>query len=193
VQTARAEFRALGLELLAERLVFLDESGVNLSMARFCARAQRGQRAVGHVPKNWGDSVTLCAGLALRGLIAPLYLHGSMNGDVFEAYVEQFLVPELRPGDLVVMDNLSAHKRASVRAIIEQAGAKLLFLPPYSPDFSPIEPAWSKVKALLRRSAARTYDALLDAATAALRAITPSDARGWFRLCGYGPSVRKTL
>lgn len=189
MQTARAEFRALGLEQLAERLVFLDESGVNLSMARFCARALRGQRAVGHVPKNWGDSVTLCAGIALRGLIAPLYLHGSMNGDVFEAYIEQFLVPELRSGDIVVMDNLSAHKRASVRTLIEQAGAKLVFLPPYSPDFSPIEPAWSKVKALLRRSAARTYDALLEAVTSALHAITLNDARGWFRLCGYSPSA----
>jgi DDE superfamily endonuclease len=92
VRAARAEFRALGLEQLAERLIFLDESGVNLSMTRSCARAARGQRAPGHVPKNWGDSVTLCAGIALRGLVAPLYLHGSMNGEIFEAYVEQFLV-----------------------------------------------------------------------------------------------------
>jgi transposase len=189
VRAARAEFRALGLEQLAERLVFLDESGVNLSMTRSCARAARGQRAPGHVPKNWGDSVTLCAGIALRGLVAPLYLHGSMNGEIFEAYVEQFLVPELRPGDIAVMDNLSVHKMVSVRNHIEHAGAKLLFLPPYSPDFSPIEPAWSKVKALLRRSAARTYDALLDAVVSALRAITRDGARGWFRLCGYGPCV----
>lgn len=131
--------------------------------------------------------MTLCAGIALRGVVAPLYLHGSMTGEFFEAYVEQFLVPELRPDDIVVMDNLSVHKMVAVRRLIEQAGALLLFLPPYSPDFSPIEPAWSKVKALLRGSAARTYDALLDAVTAALRAITPDDARGWFRLCGYGP------
>jgi transposase len=189
VRTARAEFRALGLERLADRLIFLDESGVNLSMARSCARSLRGQRALGHVPKNWGDSVTLCAGIALRGLVAPLYLHGSMTGEVFEAYVEQFLVPELQPGDVAVMDNLSVHKMVAVRAHIERAGAKLLFLPPYSPDFSPIEPVWSKVKALLRRSAARTYDALLDAVAAALRAVTSHDAQGWFRLCGYGPSA----
>jgi transposase len=189
VQAARAEFRALRLEQLANRLVFLDESGVNLSMARACARAIRGQRALGHVPKNWGDSVTLCAGLALRGLVAPLYLHGSMTGEIFEAYVEQFLVPELRPDDIVVMDNLSVHKRASIRALIEQAGAQLLFLPPYSPDLSPIEPAWSKAKALLRGAAARTYETLLDAVCSSLRAITPDDAAGWFRLCGYGPSV----
>jgi transposase len=177
------------LERLADRLVFLDESGVNLSMARSCARSVRGSRAVGHVPKNWGDSVTLCAGIALRGLVAPLYLHGSMTGEVFEAYVEQLLVPELRPGDVAVMDNLSVHKMVAVRKHIEQVGAQLLFLPPYSPDFSPIEPAWSKVKALLRRSAARTYDALLEAVTSALRAITKADAAGWFRLCGYGPSA----
>jgi transposase len=141
------------------------------------------------VPKNWGDSVTLCAGIALRGLVAPLYLQGGMNGDTFEAYVEQFLVPELRVGDIAVMDNLSAHKRVSVRRLIEGAGARLLYLPPYSPDFSPIEPAWSKVKSLMRRAAARTYEALLEAAADALRAITASDARGWFRLCGYGPSA----
>lgn len=187
MQAARAEFHALGLEQLVDRLIFLDESGVNLSMARSCARAARGQRAHGHVPKNWGDSVTLCAGIALRGLIAPLYLHGSMTGEIFDAYVEQFLVPELRPDDIVVMDNLSVHKMVSVRAHIERAQARLLFLPPYSPDLSPIEPAWSKVKALLRRSAARTYDTLLDAVCSALRAVTPNDARGWFRHCGYGP------
>jgi hypothetical protein len=111
VTAARAEFRALGLEHWAERLIFLDESGVNLSMTRSCARAVRGQRAPGHVPKNWGDSVTLCAGIALRGLVAPLYLHGSMNGETFEAYVEQFLVPELRPGDIAVMSKRSCDAR----------------------------------------------------------------------------------
>jgi transposase len=105
-------------------------------------------------------------------------------------------VPELRPGDIVVMDNLSVHKLASVRTHIESAGARLLFLPPYSPDLSPIEPAWSKVKALLRRAAARSYDALLDATVTALSAVTAADARGWFTHCGYvdsGPSVGKPL
>jgi transposase len=188
VKLAREQYRELGLEHEAERLVFLDESGINLSMARTCARAPRGERALGAVPKNWGDSVTLCAAISLRGIVAPLYLHGSLTGEVFDAYVEQFLVPELRPGDIVVMDNLSVHKLSSVRAQIEAAGAKLLFLPPYSPDFSPIEPAWSKVKALLRKAAARTYDSLLEAVAAALRAVTSSDARGWFGMCGYVPS-----
>ncbi|HEV3189836.1 MAG TPA: transposase [Polyangiaceae bacterium] len=110
-----------------------------------------------------------------------------MNGEIFEAYVEQFLVPALRPGDIVAMDNLSVHKMKRVRELIESAGAKLLFLPPYSPDLSPIEPAWSKAKSLLRKAAARTYDALLEAVVAALRATTTDDARGWFKLCGYVP------
>jgi transposase len=195
VRQARAEFRALGLGRFADRLIFLDESGINLSMARSTARSPRGERAVGDIPKNWGDSVTLCAGLSLRGIVAPLYLHGSMTGEIFEAYVEQFLAPELRPGDIVVMDNLSVHKLGAVRAHIESAGARLLFLPPYSPDFSPIEPAWSKIKSVLRKAAARSYDALLDATVTALRAVTRADARGWFAHCGYdaGPSVRKPL
>jgi transposase len=186
VKQARAEYRALGLNASADRLLFLDESGINLSLARTCARSARGVRAVGAVPKNWGESVTLCAAIGLRGIVAPLYLHGSMTGEIFDAYVEQFLVPELRPGDIVVMDNLSVHKLASVREHITGAGAQLLFLPPYSPDFSPIEPAWSKIKAVLRKLAARSYDALLDAVVAALRAVTPRDARGWFTHCGYG-------
>ena len=115
-------------------------------MTRAYARSERGERAVGHVPKNWGDSVTLAAGIGLSGLIAPLILRGSMNGDIFEAYVEQFILPELSEGDIVVLDNLSAHKRGSVRALIEAAGALVIFLPPYSPDLNPIELAWSKVK-----------------------------------------------
>jgi transposase len=182
---ARDAFRALGLEANADALIFFDESGVNLSMARAYGRARRGQRAVGHVPKNWGDNITLSAGLSTRGLIAPLMLTGSMTGEIFEAYIEQFVVPELRPGDVVVMDNLSAHKLASVRQLIEAVGARLLYLPPYSPDFSPIELAWSKVKTLMRGLAARTLETLEHAIVHALRAITPSDARGWFRHCGY--------
>lgn len=183
----RREHAELHLERAIDDLIFLDESGCNLSMARSYARALRGERAAGSVPKNWGSNVTLCAGISLGGIVAPMYLQGSMNGEYFEAYVEQVLVPELRPGNIVVMDNLSVHKQVRVRKLIEQAGARLVFLPPYSPDLSPIEPAWSKVKALLRRAAARTYEGLLDAVTAALRAITPDDARGWFRHCGYVP------
>ena len=137
------------------------------------------------MPKNWGDSVTVVAGLTLDGIIAPMMLHGSMNARAFEAYVEQCLVPELRDGDVVVMDNLSAHKRPVVRELIERVGARVLFLPPYSPDFNPIEPSWSKFKAILRALAARTTEALLDGVRTALRAITPRDARGWFQHCGH--------
>lgn len=167
------------------RLFFFDESGINLSMTRAYARADRGERAVGHVPKNWGDSITLAAGIGLRGLIAPLFMHGSMNGDIFEAYIEQFVVPELSAGDLVVLDNLSAHKRRSVLELIEAAGAAVIFLPPYSPDFNPIELAWSKVKAILRSHAARSYEELENAVVVALSAITFEDIAGWFRHCGY--------
>lgn len=169
----------------ARRLLFLDESGVNLSMTRAYARAPEGARAVGFVPKNWGESMTVAAALAPEGILAPLLLEGPMTSAIFESYVEQFLVPELRPGDLVLMDNLRAHKTPAIRPLIESAGAKLLYLPPYSPDFSPIEPAWSKMKTTLRRLAARTRDRLLAAVEEALRAITPDDACGWFRHCGY--------
>lgn len=168
-----------------ERLVFFDESGVNLSMTRAYARAPRGERAVGYVPKNWGESITLAAGVALRGLIAPLRLIGSMRADVFEAYVEQFVCPELRAGDIVIVDNLSAHKRASIAGLVARAGARLRYLPPYSPDFSPIEPCWSKVKELIRAAAARTVEALDEAIVKALRAVSTTDARGWFGHCGY--------
>ena len=129
--------------------------------------------------------MTLSAGLSTRGLVAPLMLVGSMNGPVFDAYIKQFVARELRPGDIVVLDNLSAHKLASIAATIDQTGAQLVYLPAYSPDLSPIELAWSKAKAMLRKAAARTPRSLLRAVTRALQAITPQDAIGWFRHCGY--------
>jgi transposase len=167
------------------RLLFFDESGINLSMARAYARADRGERAVGHVPKNWGESMTIAAGIGLRGLVAPLLMHGSMNGEVFEAYFEQFVIPELREGDIVVLDNLGAHKLRSVAEMARAVGVQLLFLPPYSPDLNPIELAWSKVKAILRSHAARTYEDLENAVVAAMSAICVEDILGWFRHCGY--------
>jgi transposase len=154
-------------------------------MARAYARGPKGQRVVGSLPKNWGDSVTVAACLTDTGIVAPFYRHGSMNGDWMLAYVEQVLSLELRDGDVVVMDNLAAHKSARVRECIESHGAELLFLPPYSPDLNPIELAWSKMKALLRKVAARSYDALLQAVADALHAITPQDAAAYFSDCGY--------
>jgi transposase len=156
-------------------------------MTRTYARAPKGQRAHGDAPKNWGDSVSLAAGIGLRGLVAPLMLRGSMNGDAFEAYVEQFVLPALRPGDILLWDNLAAHKRASVRQLVESVGASIVFLPPYSPDTNPIEMAWSKVKTILRSHAARSWDHLVDAVVAALSAVTTGDIAAWFRHCGYQP------
>jgi transposase len=185
VQAKRRAFWRVRTLRRAARLVFLDETGINLSMTRAYARAPSGERAVAAVPKNWGDSVTVVAGLTHGGIIAPMILHGSMNARAFEAYVEQCLIPELRTNDVVVMDNLAAHKRPIIEQLVERIGAKVLFLPPYSPDFNPIEPGWSKFKSILRATAARTTDALYEGVRRALRAITPSDARGWFQHCGH--------
>ena len=154
-------------------------------MTRQYARAPRGERAHGDAPKNWGESISLAAGIRLQGLIAPLVLRGSMTGDAFEAYVEQFVLPSLHPGDVVLWDNLGAHKRTGVRELVESVGATVIFLPPYSPDLNPIELAWSKVKTLLRGHAARSWDQLLDAVVAALSAISTTDIANWFRHCGY--------
>ena len=185
VPQARAAHRASFADTALERLVFVDESGVNLAMARRYGRAFEGQRAVGAVPKNWGGNVTLCAALTVHGLQAPLWLPGAMTGEAFVAWVEQFLAPTLLPGQVVVMDNLSAHKSLAVARAIEACGATRYFLPPYSPDLSPIELAWSKVKTVLRAMAARTLAELEEAVEVALRAITPEDARAWFRHDGY--------
>jgi transposase len=173
------------LRWLGRRLIFFDESGINISMTRAYGRAPTQERVYGSVPKNWGDNVTLSAGLTREGLIAPLRLVGAMNADIFEAYIEQFVVPELRPGDVVVMDNLSAHKRASIGALIAGAGAELVYLPPYSPDLNPIEMIWSKVKSVLRSLAARTFEALEEAIVIALQAVSPTDALNCIRHAGY--------
>ena len=167
----------------------IDESGVTTSMTRTRGRAPPGVRVHGAVPGGHWKVTTLIG--AIRGgdgggVAAAMTLEGATDADAFRAFVDEVLVPQLRPGDLVVMDNLSSHKAAGVRESIESAGAKLRYLPPYSPDLSPIEKCWSKVKALLRSAAARTADALDGAISAALRAVTASDARGWFGHCGYG-------
>jgi transposase len=172
-------------QVRCEDLIFVDEAGVNLAMAAFTAWAPKGQRAYGHVPKNWGDNISLIAGLSLEGIVAPWMLRGSTDGAAFTTWVETQLGPSLRAGHVVVMDNLSAHKSDAVRELIEARGAKLVFLPPYSPDLSPIEPAWSKIKHLVRKATTRSWDALLDAVGDAMRAVVPKDALGWFRFCGY--------
>jgi transposase len=140
---------------------------------------------VGRVPRNHGPNVTLFAALTPRGIGPAMVMEGAADGEAFARYVRELLVPSLRPGQVVVLDNLSVHKGAAIRALVEEAGCRLLFLPPYSPDFSPIEHAFAKVKAHLRRAAARTFDALVAAIGAAIDAVTPEDARGCFAHCGF--------
>jgi transposase len=139
------------------------------------------------IPHGHWKTTTFVAGLSLRGMLAPFVLSGPINRDAFETYAEKVLVPELRPGDIVIMDNLSSHKGPALRVMIEAAGAELVYLPPYSPDFNPIENAFSKLKALLRNAAARTRDALWDAVGTALNAFTPDECRNYFAAAGYEP------
>lgn len=166
--------------------MFVDESGVTLSMSRRYAWSERGTPAYGDVPVNQGTNQTLiCAVSTDGGLIAPVQVEGATTGDVFVAYVRQVLVPALKPGDVVCLDNLSAHKVAGVREAIEGAGAEVLYLPRYSPEHNPVELLWAEVKRLLRGMGARTSEALDAAITAALDAVTVEQVRGWFRHCGY--------
>lgn len=183
---ARVAWQAAAPTLAPEDLVFVDESGVATNMARLYGRAEGGRRAVGAAPHGPWERLTILGGLTLAGLTACLAVEGATDAPVMRAFVEHALVPTLRPGQVVVLDNLSAHKDGRVRELVEGAGCRLLFLPPYSPDFNPIEPAWSKLKALLRGVGARTGDALHAALRTLVDAITPSDAAGYFRHCGYG-------
>jgi transposase len=185
----RAAWRVLVAGRLdARRLVFVDEMGANTSLAPIYAWAPRGRRAYCSLPRNRGPNTTLLASMTLEGMGPPIAVVGSTTREVFEAYVERILVPTLRAGQIVVMDNLAVHKGERVRKLIEAQGCKLLYLPPYSPDFNPIEEAFSKVKGLLRKAGARTREALVDALGAALEAVTAEDAQGFFKHCGYTPS-----
>jgi len=181
----REEWRKKAKDLDVNTCRFIDETGSNRALTRRYARAPKGKRARGSIPRNRGKNVTLISDLSLAGLGELFLIDGAANGDLFEAYVEYILVPTLRPGEIVIMDNLSIHTRKKVRQLIEAQGCQVLFLPPYSPDFSPIEEAFSKVKAVLRRIGARTREALQEALEDACATITASDAKGWFRHCGY--------
>ena len=175
------------LDLDPEKLVFIDETGASTKMARLRGRAPRGERCRAGVPHGHWKTTTFTAGLRLSGITAPMVLDGPMDGTSFLAYIEQGLVPELKPGDIVIMDNLPAHKVGGVRKAIEAAGASLLYLPPYSPDFNPIEMAFAKLKALLRKAAARTIDQLWQAIADALNAFTADECRNYFTAAGYDP------
>jgi transposase len=168
-----------------KQFVFVDESGTHIALTRLYGWAPHEQRAVGSVPRNHGKNTTLVAALTPQGLQAPWTIEGAMDTLAFERYVKEVLGPTLRPGQVVVLDNLSVHKAASIREAIAARDCELLFLPPYSPDCTPIEPAFSKIKALIRGVGARTREALLDAVSRAVSAITPEDAAGWFSHVGY--------
>jgi transposase len=182
----RAAWRLLVAgEIAAERLVFVDEMGTNISLSPLYSWSRKGERAFGSAPRNWGKNVTLLASITRKGLGPCLAVEGATRREVFEAYLEHVLAPTLKPGQIVVMDNLSAHKGERVRELIEQRGCELVYLPPYSPDFNPIEQAFSKVKDLMRRAEARTREALIEAMGVALSAVSARDAQGFFGHCGY--------
>jgi transposase len=180
VQLLRQQYREEIRDIRPEDLVFIDETGVNLMMVRLYARALKGERATGERPYKQGRNVTLIGAISLKGIVATLSLDGGINGDVFKYFIEHILVPKLWSGACVVMDNLSAHGVDGIRELIEAAGAKLVYLSPYSPDFNPIENCWSKVKEFLRSVAARSREALDQAMTDALNAVTLKDIKGWF-------------
>lgn len=185
---ARESFSRRMLRWAFGRLIFVDESGINLAQTPAYARAPRGERAVDHVPGGRWQTYSVIAGLRSSGVIAPMMLPGAMNADSMLAWTRTVLAPELRPRDIVVWDNLSIHKDPDVAAAIKATGARLEFLPPYSPELNPIEEAWSKMKALLRVAKARSFEALLEDLGAALEAISPADCRGWFKHAGYAVS-----
>lgn len=172
-------------DLPPEKLLFIDETGASTKMARLRGRAARGERCRASVPHGHWKTTTFTAALRLDGLAAPMLLDGPMHGAAFLAYVEQVLLPELKPGDIVGMDNLPAHKAAGARQAIEAAGAALLCLPAYSPDFNPIELAFAKLKAILRKAAARTVPDLWQAIAGALDAFAPGECQNYFAAAGY--------
>lgn len=173
------------LAAVAKKLKFIDETGAHLGLTRLFGRAAPGQRVVEATPGDSGAHDTALAARGLHGVTAPWVVEGAMNTATFETYVEFVLCPTLRRGEIVVLDNLSAHKSARVDELIAARGARVEFLPPYSSDFNPIALCWATVKTALRTAKARTFEALLDALAKALRAVTPQDARAWFAHCGY--------
>ena len=167
--------------------MFIDETWASTKMARTHGRAPRGERLRSPIPHGHWKTTTFVAGLRVSGMVAPMVRDGPINGIAFQAYVDQVLVPELEPGDIVVMDNLGSHKGAGVRAAIEAAGASLLYLPPYSPEFNPIENAFAKLKAMLRKAAERTVEGLWNTIGRIVDAFTPDECANYFTAAGYDP------
>jgi transposase len=186
-EAERAAWRAQHGDLDPADLVFVDESATPLTLTRTHARAPKGRRALGRIPRGQRPAISLLAALTHEGPGTAVVVPGAIDGDAVVTFVEQILVPSLRPGQVVVLDNLSVHKSARARQAIEAAGCQLLFLPRYSPDFNPIEQAFSKLKAHLRAVAARTFEAVVAAIGAGLAALTPADCRAFFAAAGYPP------
>jgi transposase len=183
---ARDLWRWLASGFDARRLVFVDESGFHTSMTRLRARAPKGKRAYGKLPRNRGENTTLIAAITLQGAMSqPMTIEGATDASAFEAYVEHFLAPSLSEGQVVVLDGLGAHRTEKVKKLIEGRGADVVFLPSYSPDLNPIEEAFSKIKQLVRKEGRRVREALMEAIGRALAAVTPEDAVGWFAHAGY--------
>ncbi len=181
----RGAFRERVRGIAPERFVFVDECSTNIALSPIYARAPKGERAYGKAPRNWGENVSLVCAIDSEGVKPSMSVEGAVDGDAFEVYLRRFLRPALKRGQIVVMDDLSVHKGRLVERLIEEAGATLLFLPPYSPDLNPIEEASSKVKGMLRKARARTREALVEATGRALDAITRADVRGFYSDCGY--------
>jgi transposase len=188
VAAARSRWKNDQTRLDPAKLVFVDETGASTKMARLYGRAKRGRRVVGRIPWGHWKTLTFVAGLRLDGITAPFVVDCAMNGAIFIQYLQQCLVPTLRPGDIVIIDNLSAHKRDKVREIVEAAGAALRYLPPYSPDLNPIEQSFAKLKAHLRKAKERTIPALSDRIGQAIDCFAPTECRNYFRKSGYAPT-----
>jgi transposase len=193
VRHKRATFRGRAAGIDPARFVFLDETGAHTALTRLYGRAPRGQRVRGSVPEGNGHTTTLLSAIRLEGVVAALVYEGATDEAAFVTFLREVLVPRLRPGDIVVLDNLAAHKVRAVARVLRGAGMGVWYLPPYSPDFNPIEKVWAKVKARLRQAAARTTEALWAAIAQALQTVTPLDCRNCFAHCGYPATPKRKL
>ncbi len=189
----RSAFRERLRGVDPKRLIFVDESSTNIALTPRYGRAPKGERAHGKAPRNWGKNVTLISSISLEGMGASMSIEGSSDTDSFGLYMREILAPSLRPGQIVLMDNLSVHKSKWVRDLVERRGCLLWLLPSYSPDMNPIEEAFSKAKNLIRKAKARTLEALFAVSARALEAVSEEDARGFFEACGYGTSWGHSL